>query len=436
MSMYINRNLYNNVLGFYTQTSFRIHLYNNVTFNYMSKDDYSVLAHEYIHFLQDITTSYGAFNAYVISEYFKSVAESIRNSPNGKIDVPYIPKITSDNVYANYHYRDCIYGSCQEIDKITEVIQINNCNEPLESTDLKSIPYAEIEVIDALGHKEKLIFGACAVMESMAFLMEQYIAPVKKGAPDFPYHIAEMIVEEYYPEFAKNTLNIIALCDCSLLSGSPGHTFISMLIQFKNEGWIPQEPSAIYDMLLNDGFQISGSHVGSSSFEEEMESMCHLSIESLFTFFNSSMPRQRKWIEETYKCGFALRINKRDFMLDIAQGGDIMHNRILKKLINNYIGTPVITNQNSEGTIKTPNVPFESDFFFFPTIYEIFKLFDSGDCNCGLKDICKKFEGPVDDRCDYAPWTHDVTIQSLCTYSFLWNSWSFKKCNPNIKKIL
>lgn len=60
----MKRILHNSNLGFYTQTFFRIHLYKNVTFNHMSEEDYAVLAHEYIHFLQDISTTYGAFMAY------------------------------------------------------------------------------------------------------------------------------------------------------------------------------------------------------------------------------------------------------------------------------------------------------------------------------------------------------------------------------------
>jgi hypothetical protein len=53
----MKRILHNSDLGFYTQTFFRIHLYKNVTFNHMSEEDYAVLAHEYIHFLQDISTT-------------------------------------------------------------------------------------------------------------------------------------------------------------------------------------------------------------------------------------------------------------------------------------------------------------------------------------------------------------------------------------------
>lgn len=424
------RKLYSNVLGFYTHTFFRIHILSNFTFHHMSSMDYSILSHEYIHFLQDISTSYGAFNAYAISEYIKSVADFIRNSPNGRIDVPFTPAITSDNVYANCHVRECVYGDYQKIDKITNIIQLNNCNERLESSELDSIPYVEIELNDEGGNRKIINFGACAVMESMAFLMERYIAPIKNDAPDFPYRIAELIVQWYYPEFGNNPLNILALCDCSLLSSSPGHTFISHIIQFKEDGWLPQNASEIYGKILDGGFQISGSYSGVRTYSEEMEEMQKLAINSLLSFFNTSMPRHRKWIEETINRGFSLRVGKPDFMLEIARGGDIMHNPVLKTLINDYIGTPVITNPRAEGTIKTPNVSLDSDFFIFSAVGEIFNLFYSGDCKCGMRDICTRLEGPVDEKCDTAPWTHDVEIERFCPYSLMWHNWAFKQCSP------
>ncbi len=430
MSSDYSRRLYNNILGFYMQTCFRMHIETNITFKHMTEEDYSVLAHEYIHFLQDITTSYGAFNAYAISEFMKSVAESIRQSPDGIIDVPFTPDLGLDNVYANYCIKELTYGDSFEILRINEIVELRNEKESLESVVLDSIPNVVVLLKDGGGHVHKVNFGACAVMESMAYLMEQYIAPKKISAPDYPYRIAEIITRDYYTEFGKDTLNILALCDVALLTSAPGHTFICYLGQFKEDNWLPKDPSEIYSKVLDNGYLVSGSNPGKKSFEEEMEEMSVLAIQSLQTYFNDSMPRFRRWIEETIKRGFALRIGRKDFILDIARGGNIMNNVVLRALINDYIGTPIITNPQAEGTIKSPNVAFDSDFFLFPAVGEVFKLFDRGQCNCELKDICARNGGPVDDNCDKSPWVHGVTGDKICPYSILWHNWSFKRCKP------
>ena len=430
MSRIESRRLYSNLLGFYVQTCFRIHIDTNITFRYMSDRDYSVLAHEYIHFLQDISTTYGAYNAYAISEFMKSVAEAIRMSPDGSIDVPYTPDIDADNVFANYCVKELTFGDSKEITQIKEIFELKNNKESLDSKDLDSIPTVSVEIKDGEDKIHKIDFGACAVMESMAFLIEQYTAPKQIDAPDYPYKVADIIVQNYYPDFGKNKLNIIALCDVSLLTSAPGHSFISLLVQFKEEGWIPNEPSDVYGKVLDDGYNVSGSKPGQKSFEEEMVELCDLAIQSLQTYFNESLPRFRKWIEVTIKSGFALRIKKRDFMLDIVRGGNIRSNPVLKALINDLIGTPIMTNPSAEGTIKSPNVPFDSDFYLFPAVGEVFKLFDKGQCNCEMKDICSHNGGAVDDKCDTAPWTHEVFIENFCPYSLLWHNWAFKRCKP------
>lgn len=432
--MPIPRKLYRNILGFYTNSCFRIGIETNATFRNMTAKDYSVLAHEYIHFLQDITSSYGAFNAYAVSEYIKSVAEAIRKSPDGSIKVPYAPEPADDNVFANYYVRSFTYGSYEAIDKIKEIVEFRNLKEDLESKDMDSFPLIEMDVIDGKDNKQTINFGACAVMESMAYMMERYIAPIQSSAPDFPYTIAEMLVQVHYPEFAKESLNIIALLDASLLTSAPGHTFVCHVVEFKEDGWLPDTPEDVYRRVLDAGFKVSGSHPCMRTYDEEMEEMRKMAINSTETYFNDSMVKFRKWIEETYSRGFALRIEKPFFMLDLARGGDIMHNPYAKFLIEELVGTPIMTNPRAEATIKSPNVHFESDFFLFPVVGQMIKLFDSGDCKCELKPICQTMGGPVDEKCDTEPWSHEVKMTTLCPYSLLWHNWKFTGCKPVICK--
>ena len=166
------------------------------------------------------------------------------------------------------------------------------------------------------------------------------------------------------------------------------------------------------------------------TYKEEMEAMCRLSIDSVNSYFAPELVRYRKWIEETFTRGYTLRVEKPTFMLDIARGGNIRKNKHLKFLIEEYVGTPIMTNPSGEATLKSPAVPFDSDFFFFPAIGEIIKLFESSDCKCSLKECCKKLGGPGDDKCDTEPWGHEVRVDRMCPYSALWHNWKFKGCKP------
>lgn len=424
------RNIYSSILGFYSQSAFRIGIETNLAFMNMNEKDYSILAHEYMHFLQDITTSYGAFCAYSISEYIKSVADSIRESKDGTIKIPYTPEPGDDNVFANYYVRSLTYGDYNEIKSVSELIELRNLQEALESKDLDSFPVIELLLKDGEGNPKTVYLGACAVMESLAYMMERFIAPLSLPSPDYPYAIVEKIVEMIYPEFGNDVLNVIALCDVSLLTSSPGHTLVCYLVQFKEDAWLPNQPEDVYDKVLAGGFKVQGSEPCTRTFEEEMNEMCRLSIESVNSYFAPELVRYRKWIKETFTRGFELRSKKPTFMLDIARDGDIRNNRILKYLIEEYLGTPIITNPWGEATIKSPAVPFDSDFFLFPAIGEVMKLFESGICKCSLKECCARLDGPGDDKCDSEPWSHEVRKEKPCPYSLLWHNWRFKGCTP------
>lgn len=90
------------LLGSYIPTFFEMHVAtrdDDMTINKMSNGDATVLFHEYIHFLQDITTYYGLNNLYVQSEYFHSVVNRVRG--NLQFHVPYMIEDNKDNVLLN-----------------------------------------------------------------------------------------------------------------------------------------------------------------------------------------------------------------------------------------------------------------------------------------------------------------------------------------------
>ena len=89
-------------LGYYIPTFFEMHVAthdDNMIINQMSDGDATVLFHEYIHFLQDITTYYGLNNLYVQSEYLHSVVNRVKG--NLQFQVPYMIRDNKDNVLLN-----------------------------------------------------------------------------------------------------------------------------------------------------------------------------------------------------------------------------------------------------------------------------------------------------------------------------------------------
>lgn len=90
-------------LGLYYPSFFRMELpfeYHDVPMEIyrLSPQKRGAFIHEYIHFLQDITTHFGMNNTYVCAEYLHSTINQIYKKNKKKIKIPINPVTNTDNV--------------------------------------------------------------------------------------------------------------------------------------------------------------------------------------------------------------------------------------------------------------------------------------------------------------------------------------------------
>ena len=100
----------------------------------LSKRNLASFIHEYIHFLQDITTYWGLNNAYVYSEYIHGAINQVYEYPKGDF---YVPLQLSDNVYnirLNQSFVEECTGDYDEIDKLF-ITDINVRKEKVKYPD-------------------------------------------------------------------------------------------------------------------------------------------------------------------------------------------------------------------------------------------------------------------------------------------------------------
>ena len=64
----------------------------------LPKSDLAAFVHEYVHFIQDITTYWGLNNAYVYSEYIHGAVNQIYQYPKGSFCVPFRISNNSNNM--------------------------------------------------------------------------------------------------------------------------------------------------------------------------------------------------------------------------------------------------------------------------------------------------------------------------------------------------
>ena len=103
----------NTNLGFYLPSFFRLHLSTDNPISDLNKlieKDLSIFFHEYIHFIQDISTYYGLNNIHATVEYFKYANMVVRGT-EGYFKIPIEPDANAENnVGLNKYINNITYG--------------------------------------------------------------------------------------------------------------------------------------------------------------------------------------------------------------------------------------------------------------------------------------------------------------------------------------
>lgn len=103
----------------------------DIDLNTMSEKDFSLFFHEYIHFLQDITTTYGLTTCYAYGEYIQSVVNDIYEKGRQEFEVPYIYIDNKDNIRLSEQIQNLTLGDWDSsIKSLDNVIVSYDDNEP------------------------------------------------------------------------------------------------------------------------------------------------------------------------------------------------------------------------------------------------------------------------------------------------------------------
>ena len=427
------------ILGGYIPAFFEMQVNcstNNFDFNRLSNNELSVFLHEYVPFLQDITTTYGLSNIYFYSEYLSSVINRLYKCPKpSDFDVPFLINDNNDNVLLNQQIRSVTIGDSAfapdiQISYISDVL-INDFNL-LPNPNLLDIKEITLCLKTESGSDELYTFGALAIMENMAYLIERLCFPNDyTKSPDYPYTTAEKVSDYYVNEFSKNSEMVLALCDMSLMTFNPGQVYVEVMQDIKNGHLNFSKPEDIYDYF----YSLSSESVYTQRllFTEVFDSILSIAKSKIKNYIRD-MPIITNdfytWIDKIYSFAKECRLQKRYIFLEIARAGALKNNTIFNSIMNR-IGSPLMTCDNKhfykipyeKNTIKT-------DVEYFKAIGQITKLFESGEKACSLLEWCKNSPlNQTNSFCVISPWKKCFE-NNLCFYAMLWKHWNLVGYTP------
>lgn len=416
-------------LGYYVPSFFEMHVdtsCDDLTINKLPLKDMTVLFHEYIHFLQDFTTYYGLNAIYVYSEYLHSIVNRIYRLKTKNFTVPFNICDNTDNVLLNKQILNVTQGDtmCSSFYVIEEVTE--DVDDLLPNPYLKNIPSVILNI-----HGDLRGFGAIAIMESMAYLMEQLCSPSGcVQSPDFPYRSAELVADYYVKDFSKDPLMVLALCDMSLQSSVPGVCFVRVMKGIRDGLITFETPEDIYDHFYQ---QVSVTAYGNEGiFLENFKKMLFFTQKCLKSYLRdmSIIKEYYDWIDHLVRFAISWREQDRYFLLKMARHKHLVTNNYWGCAVHE-VGSPLMTN-NKGDYFKIPysgSTP-DMDVEFFRAIRQIATLFDTGKPACDMYDWCKKSPNATpNELCSTAPW-RKCSEKVLCPYALLWRHWNLSGREP------
>ena len=427
----------NQTLGFYLPSFFRLHISTDNSIkdlNELSDFDFSVFFHEYVHFLQDVTTFYGLSKIHATVEYLRFANNFIVKSTEKEFVIPIEPDPTnSDNVLLNGHLCKITYGDIESMDvKVINRYSITNLPINIPNSPIPEIEVIDVEFTDSKGDQNIFTFGAGCIMENMAYLLEKLTCKDYAKSPDIPYTSAELLVKHIYPNFGKNPLNILALCDISLGISNPANYFILTIEEWKLRGEIPSSPRILYDNFRNGSFSINGSENNLTN--NPLQDISNIAKSQLKGYFNDSYFDNLKfWIDDVISSAVTFRLSNPYFILDIAQG-NIRENKSFIDLFSK-IGTPLLTNNKNDFRFyQSKAYSSQIDIGYFWAINQIQNLFFGDKFECELLDFCNQIQSntKTDKKCINEPWLR-CTDKNLCPFALFWRHWGLSEYSPKMK---
>lgn len=419
------------LLGSYIPTFFEMHVAtrdDDMTINKMSDGDATVLFHEYIHFLQDITTFYGLNNLYVQSEYFHSVVNRVKG--NLQFQVPYMIRDNKDNVLLNQKICRLTNGDSEE-SSFYLVHSVDEWSDDLADDFISNPPISEIKNIVLNQNDNMRSFGAIAIMESMAYILERLCSPnAYVSSPDYPYRAAELVAIYYDAKFGNDLLRVLALCDMSLQNSNPGLCFVNIMKLVGEGKLLFDTPESIYDYFYNR--RVKSVYGRVTSWQDSYNKLLNQVDTCLQDYIKGidSLKSYHEWINHLVDFSRDWRNNDRYFLLKMARKNDLKKNDCWGYTVAR-IGSPLMVNANNH-YFKLPYDGMQEgeSVEMYAALKEIYKLFLEGNKPCGLLTWCNdSLKSTPNELCNTAPWKK-VGETKLCPYAFFWRHWGLTGCEP------
>lgn len=224
-----NKNATNH-LHIYIDDDLDILQYNDGTLNLnnLSRHQYGTFLHEYVHYIQQLTTMFGIKQCDMFNRVYCEFVNYIETEKG--IHIPFNIAEISPDIKRFCEYTEKIRGD-KSTSKHIDAVEVKNTEIESAKNEKRSVRIGYYDFENQKLDENGFLFGALSIMESMAHLVQSLIDDVDDVHPTVPYRTVEMICEskKEYRRVAKDKKMMISLCHCALMYDNPGVAFFELL---------------------------------------------------------------------------------------------------------------------------------------------------------------------------------------------------------------
>lgn len=390
-----------------------------------------VFSHELIHFLQDVSTTYGLINISKYVDVIKSQNNALRQK-HIPVHLPLLSSDLGDTVMANKDLFSLYVGDdAEKFKEFPESYSVVDVIEDEMDVELVCHPVKYIKIKygnRVISTTEDFYFGAMAICESMANLIESEIYGEKKRKKNFPYDAALMLSEHLCPDISQNRLAISELCEASLMYHNPAEVFVDSLRKIHALGLLFSRPNECYRYVLNN-FTLETQPVN-----VEYKRVSELAESQLNDLFTVSPFKEEKWAGSMVDKARTIRNN--DISISaMLWGADKNENRQSLMDFLHSIGMPIVFNRNYEAWLKDSEETLHTPLMY-PAILSFHEILSGKQQGCLLHKFCvnENSSDAPDENCQSTPWVRLAKGKS-CYFSNIWKMWGLENVQISVNKI-
>jgi hypothetical protein len=390
----------------------------------------STFLHEYVHFLQDITSTHGLLNFIHAIEHLRNANKQVTDDASADFSIPLI--LTNDfNWETNRKLKEIYRGrETPGRDRVKSICYLSYTASteqiPAHGGASIVVPKYQIKYYDNGAHTEMTChFGSIHIKEYMAHAVQKQFAPDTIN-DDLPYFLAELIVKKEVPKLAENPAFIIALCDASLMNYHSAQLFFQTIERMKTSDWTPTDIESVYAFTYKDL-----KPENCDSFDALFARTTEIVVDQFRDALKDDIYKDNvQWFEELIVKAKDLRLSQRGFFTKLVSSSGTVSPTFAQ--IINDLGIPFTTNAESKGYFIPPDKLKHLVIQpFYPKVFQAISKTFSGYSDCSLYPFCEAAgeENITNEDCKSKPWKR-VNLPKLCPYAQMWRAWGLQGKNP------